>query len=53
MHKVESRETGNTFPKQYWLAVHGKPKKAGTRRLSVLKKPAGFKTKQKAVNQNP
>jgi len=28
MHTIESREisTGNTFPKQYWLAVHGKPK---------------------------
>jgi len=28
MHKVESRKlpTGNTFPKQYWLAVNGKPK---------------------------
>jgi len=28
MHKTESGkfQTGNTFPKQYWLAVNGKPK---------------------------
>jgi len=33
MHKIESREiaTGNTFPKQYWLAVNGKPKRIWTR----------------------
>jgi len=28
MHKIEAGkfQTGNTFPKQYWLAVNGKPK---------------------------
>jgi len=28
MHKKKAGklQTGNTFPKQYWLAVHGKPK---------------------------
>jgi len=27
MHKIEAGkfQTGNTFPKQYWLAVNGKP----------------------------
>jgi len=31
MHKIETVkfQTGNTFPKQYWLAVNGKPKKQG------------------------
>jgi len=34
MHKIGSREfqTGNTFPKPYWLAVNGKPK---TKRLRI------------------
>jgi len=29
MHKKKAGklQTGSTFPKQYWLAVHGKPKK--------------------------
>jgi len=29
MHKKKAGklQTGNTFPKQYWLAVHGKPKR--------------------------
>jgi len=29
MHKKKAGklQTGNTFPKQYWLAVNGKPKK--------------------------
>jgi len=29
MHKKKTGklQTGNTFPKQYWLAVNGKPKK--------------------------
>jgi len=28
MHKKKAGklQTGNTFPKQYWLAVNGKPK---------------------------
>jgi len=30
MHKTKAGklQTGNTFPKQYWLAVNGKPKKS-------------------------
>jgi len=30
MHKKKAGklQTGNTFPKQYWLAVNGKPIKA-------------------------
>jgi len=38
MHKIESREfqTGNTFPKQYWLAVNGKPIKLYRFRFSNL-----------------
>jgi len=29
MHKKKAGklQTGNTFPKQYWLAVNGKPKR--------------------------
>jgi len=29
MHRKKAGElqTGNTFPKQYWLAVNGKPKR--------------------------
>jgi len=29
MHKNKAGklQTGNTFPKQYWLAVNGKPKR--------------------------
>jgi len=31
MHKKKAgkHQTGSTFPKQYWLAVNGKPKRAG------------------------
>jgi len=28
-NKAGKLQTGNTFPKQYWLAVHGKPKNQG------------------------
>jgi len=36
MHKIEAGKflTGSTFPKQYWLAVNGKPTILGkTRRV--------------------
>ena len=39
MHKLEAGkfQTGNTFPKQYWLAVNGKPEMvAHLKRLSNI-----------------
>jgi len=44
MHKKKAGklQTGNTFPKQYWLAVNGKPKtvnKLFINNLKILRNP--------------
>jgi len=40
MHKKKAGklQTGSTIPKQYWLAVHGKPKKAQALRYTLEQK---------------
>jgi len=51
MHKKEAGklQTGNTFPKQYWLAVNGKPTTTRFEQFLYIEKRVISKNKKKEI----